>query len=526
MRVAIIGGGTSGWMTASYLSKAFGQSVDITLIESQSIGTIGVGEATFSTFKLFFDFLGLSERDWMPSCSASFKLAIRFQNWTKAGGYFYHPFERYRSASGVDAADWWVKLRPDGRRFDEACFVAPKLCDAQRSPRYLDGRVFDRSVSEYFDDGSEAPNTALSGHEVQYPYGYHFNASELAAFLKDYAVRQGVTQVIDKVVDVTLREDGSIDGVQTEYHGAFSADLFVDCSGFRGLLINQALGEPFIGFAETLMNDAAVAIQVPRIGSAEALQPYTTAHALSSGWAWNIPLYTRDGTGYVYSSRHLSAQEAESELRSHLGPRSGNCSANHIKMRIGRTRNSWVKNCVAIGLASGFVEPLESTGIFFIQNNIEELVRHFPRAGDPDPLMMKSFNLNVGRCIDGVRDFLSLHYQASDRDDTPYWRDTKNIVVSPEMQERLDIWSARLPDEKNIYPYYHGFGAHSWSIMLLGLTRGPASSLPRLDGASIEAAAAMFEQIRTDGDQLAATLPSAHEYLTWMRQSACQQAAE
>ena len=489
---------------------------DITVVESASIKTIGVGEATFSTFKLFFDFLGLSEHDWMPHCSASFKLAIRFQGWTKAGGHFYHPFERYRTASGVTVADWWLKLKRNEQAFDYACFTVPRLCDAMRSPRYMDGRLFDESVREYFDSGQERSNTMLVENEVQYPYGYHFDAAELADFLKGYALKRGVRHVTDTVVDVALVEDGSISHVQTEGHGAIKGNLFVDCTGFRGLLINKAVGEPFISFEETLMNDSAVAIQAPRTGGG-GLRPYTTAHALSAGWTWNIPLYTRDGTGYVYSSRHIDAEAAERELRAFLGPRSDGCPANHIRMRVGRTRNSWVKNCVAVGLSSGFVEPLESTGIFFIQHNIEELVSHFPRGEQLDPAMTASFNRNVGRCIDGVRDFLAVHYFAGDRDDTQYWRDTRKIVLSDSLREQFQVWSARLPGAKNVYEFYHGFGSHSWSIMLLGLNHLPASSLPVLDAMAGDPGLALFDAIKAEADRLVEALPSAYDYLTQIR---------
>ncbi len=519
MRVVIVGGGTAGWMTASYLAKAFGKMVDITLVESASIKTIGVGEATFSTFKLFFDFLGLSESDWMPHCSASFKLAIRFQGWTKAGGHFYHPFERYRSASGITAADWWLKLKRGEQPFDYACFTVPRLCDEMRSPRHRDGRLFDKSVRAYFAEGQERPATMVVENEVQYPYGYHFDAAELAGFLKDYALGRGVRRVTDTVIDVALSEDGSISFVRTAGHGAVEGDLFVDCTGFRGLLINKALGEPFISFRETLMNDSAVAIQAPRTNGGEGLRPYTTAHALSAGWAWNIPLYTRDGTGYVYSSQHIDADGAERELRELLGSRSDGRPANHIKMRVGRTRNSWVKNCVAVGLSSGFVEPLESTGIFFIQHNIEELVSHFPRTTPPDPAMVASFNRNVGRCIDGVREFLAIHYYAGDRDDTEYWRDTRKIALSDSLREQFDIWSARLPGAKNVYESYHGFGSHSWSVMLLGLNRPPASNLPVLDAMSPAPGLALLEGIKADADRLVRDLPSAYEYLTEMRRA-------
>ena len=338
MKLLIVGGGTAGWMTASYLARAF-DHVDITLVESGTVRTVGVGEATFSTVKLFFDFLGLQEREWMPHCSAAYKLAIRFQNWTKAKTHFYHPFERLETAGGMSAAEWWLKLR-NGEPFDYSCFVTPHICDAMRSPKFLDGTIYDDKVSDYFDESKPAPNAMIAGHEVQYPYAYHFNAAELAAYLQGYAMSRGVKRVVDDVLEVELNEQGAIAGVHTRDSGFLSADLFVDCTGFRGLLLNKALNEPFISFNDTLLNDSAVAIQVPRDIEKEGMKPYTTAHALNAGWAWNIPLYGRDGTGYVYCSQFATPEEAEREFREFLGPDAKDCEPNHIQMRIGRSRNT------------------------------------------------------------------------------------------------------------------------------------------------------------------------------------------
>ncbi|MEA2564427.1 MAG: tryptophan 5-halogenase [Acidobacteriota bacterium] len=514
--IVIVGGGSSGWMTAAYLKKAL-RGVDITLVEAPHIKTIGVGEATFSTIKLFFDYLGLEEREWMPACNGAYKLAIKFVNWTKAGGHFYHPFQRYEMIDGYNAAEWWLKLKRDEEAFDYSCFAIPAICDAKRSPRYLDGRVFDDKVQDYFANGDRVPNSFLSEHSVQYPYAYHFDAGLLAEYLEGYATQRGVTRIADEVVHVALREDGGISHIVTKEHGEIAADLFVDCTGFRGLLINQALNEPFISFNDTLPNDSAVALQVPVDIQTNGMAPYTTATAMNAGWAWNIPLYGRIGTGYVYCSEFLSKDEAEAEFRRHLGPAADNCRANHIKMRIGRTRNSWVKNCVAIGLASGFVEPLESTGIFFIQHGIEELVHHFPN-GEIDEAVIRSYNKGVADAIDGVKDFLTVHYAASDRDDTPYWKSVHSDLRVPEnLRESLDLWKRRLPNAKSVNPAYHGFESYSYSVMLLGLGHQPETSLPALDHMDDRNALAAFRAMRERAEYLAATLPSQYEYLTYVR---------
>lgn len=515
--IVIVGGGSAGWMTAAYLSKAL-TGVKIKLVESATISTIGVGEATFSTIKVFFDYLGLDERDWMPKCNAAYKLAIKFVNWNKEQQHFYHPFQRYETVDGFFGAEWWLKLRKreDVQPFDYSCFVTPALCDHKRSPRYLDGSVFDEKVRDQFEPRYAFQKNMLADLRIQYPYAYHFNASLLAKFMRDYAIERQVEQILDDVVDVKLADDGSISHITTKEHGSISGDLFVDCTGFRGLLINKTLGEPFIPFSESLLCDSAVAVQIPKNIAKDGIQPYTSATALSSGWVWNIPLYGRDGTGYVYSSAFISKDEAEKEFRQHLGPASDNCKPLHIKMRIGRNRNSWVKNCVAIGLSSGFVEPLESTGIFFIQHGIEELVSHLPEK-ELNEELIKSYNRAVAECIDGVRDFLTIHYYGSSRMDTPFWKATKHDIVIPdELMDRLRLWKTRLPNSKNINTKYHGFESYSYSVMLMGLGYRPENNLPILNHLNDEKALASFNEMKQRADYLCSTLPSQYEYLKTM----------
>lgn len=517
-RIVIVGGGTGGWMTAAYLRKAFGDSIQVTLIESSNITTIGVGEATFSTVKLFFDFLGVQEQEWMPRCNATYKMAIKFVNWNQARQSFYHPFQRYEKVDGFDMSEWWLKMKRGQEAFDYSCFLIPLMCDRQQSPRYLSGEVFDDKVKTISGSEEQDASTILANFSGQYPYAYHFDANLLARFLRDYAVDRGVRQVVDDVVDVSLAPTGDIQYLQTNRHGQLTGDLFIDCSGFRGLLINQALGEPFMPFAESLLCNSAIAMQIPTDVAREGINPFTTATALSSGWVWDTPLYGRKGTGYVYSNAFLSPEEAEAEFRQHLGPAAADRPVRHISMRVGRTRNSWVKNCVAIGLSSGFVEPLESTGIFFIQHGIEELVSHFPDKTF-QPSLRDSYNTAVANCIDGVRDFLTLHFYASDREDTPFWRATKNVRLSPDLQEKLRLWKTRLPNNKNINPHYHGFESYSYSVMLLGLNYQPDRSLPVLDLMDNSRAALEFQAIQAKAMRLANSLPSQYEYLTQVMKS-------
>jgi tryptophan halogenase len=505
-------------MTACYLKSALTHLQDLTVVESPDIRTIGVGEATFSTLKLFFDYLGLAESEWMPPCNGTYKLAVRFQNWTGDDSHFYHPFQRYEVVDGFNLGEWWLKLLRGEIPFDGACFTTTSLCESLRSPRFFDGTVFDDKVLAYF-GAAPPPNAVIAHHTVQYPYGYHFDASLLAEFLKKLALKRGVDYLADEVTEVNLSEDGFISHLVTAKHGRVDGDLFVDCSGFRGLLINGALKEPFIDFKESLPNDRAVALQVPTDPSKDGIRPYTTATALRSGWAWTIPLYNRNGCGYVYSSQHIGSDAAEEEMRAFLGPRSEGCAANHIKMRIGRHRNSWVKNCVAIGLASGFVEPLESTGIFFIQHAMEELVNHFPADQRTSEGQLLSYNRTINDCIDGIREFLTVHYRASARADTPYWRDTKLVKAPDSLEERLKIWRSRLPGVRNIYQPFHGFEAYSYSVILLGMGYLPETYLPSLEYRDEPGAREMFHAVRAKAERLAQTLPSHYEYLRHLRTS-------
>jgi tryptophan halogenase len=514
--VLIVGGGTAGWMTATYLQAAFGDRVSVTLVESDRVGTIGVGEATYSTVRHFFNYLGLDETDWMPHCSASYKLAIRFENWRRPGHHFYHPFERPRAADGFMLTDWWMKEKPTPGAFDEDIFLTTHLCEAQRAPRTADGQLFVAGL-----DGPLG-RTSADEARAQYPYAYHFDAALLAQFLKDFGIKRGVHHVVDDVVSVGRDERGWVDHVQTREHGDLKADLYIDCTGFRGLLINQTLGERFISFEDVLPNNRAVALRVPREDRLVGVNPYTTATAMDSGWIWTIPLYGRNGTGYVYSDQFCEPEEAERTLRAFAAPDREDLAANHIRMRIGRNERSWVGNCVAIGLASGFVEPLESTGIFIIQHGIEQLVKHFPEHSF-DPALADRYNARVGHVIDGVKEFLVLHYRCAARNDTPYWKEARIRQVPDGLAERLEAAASYLIDESAIYPHFHGFETYSWQTMMLGLGLEPARARPTLDLLDPSRAREHFAAVRRDAAEAIAVLPSCAEYLALINGDATSQ---
>lgn len=490
--ILIVGGGTAGWMSAVYLNRAFGRRVRITLVESKSVPTVGVGEATFNTIKGFFDYVGLDESQWMPPCKATYKMAIKFVGWRQDGGHFYHPFQRFPDVKGIALPEWWLRTRRKEEAFDYSCFNVPHLCDADRSPLNWDGSVFE--------DGT-----------TYFRYAYHFDASLLAKYLQEIGVARGVHHVFGDVVQGEVGSGGDVQCVRLADGRSLQADLFIDATGFRGLLINQTLAEPFLSFSRSLFCDSAVAMRVPMTGP--EIHPYTTATALSAGWVWDIPLFGRVGTGYVYSEPFLSREDAEREFRDHLGPRAKDIDAFHIRMRVGRCRNSWVKNCIAIGLSSGFVEPLESTGIFFIQHALVELINHFPDRNF-DETVTQNYNKAVARCIDGVRDFLVLHYWAGNRSDSEFWRAVRSDLEVPAgLQDDLELWRHRLPNPSSINAHYHGFAPYSYCVMLLGLGYEPDSSSPILEYFEENEASDAFQSIRDRGSRLLATLPSHSEYL-------------
>jgi tryptophan halogenase len=505
-KVVVVGGGTAGWMTASYLQAAFGDRVSVTVIESAKVPTIGVGEATFSTVRHFFEYIGLAEEDWMPSCAASYKLAIKFENWRDPGSYFFHPFERLRTVDGFSLAEWWLSL--DGRveMFDQSVFLTPALCRANRSPRLLDGSLFAAAVDD------AVGRSTLSEQRAQFPYAYHFDADRLAIFLAKRAVARGVRHIVDDVVAVRQDERGWISHLQTRSHGDLSGELFIDCTGFRSILLQQTLAEPFISFQDVLPNNKAVALRVPIDVERVGIRPYTTATAADAGWIWTIPLYGRNGTGYVYSDEFCTPAEAEATLRAFAAPGQDDLQANHISMRIGRSRNSWVTNCVAIGLSSGFVEPLESTGIFFIQHGIEQLIKLFPDHGW-NPTLIQEYNTRVARVIDGVKEFLVLHYRAAARNDTPYWKATKIRPIPAGLESRFSLWQDMLPEESTIYPHYHGFEPYSWVVMNVGLGNAPKEARPALSHIDPGNARMELANVVGQASRLVRQLPSTWEFL-------------
>ncbi|MEJ7728087.1 MAG: tryptophan halogenase family protein [Polyangiaceae bacterium] len=518
--ILIVGGGTAGWLSAAYLNRALGPGVEITLVESTAIGRIGVGEATIPTLRNTMRFLGAEEEEWMPKCNATFKTAIRFVNWTKparAGtpDVYYHPFserpEKLVAAfdqpyfpvlgEGVSIMHYWLREHLQGvakAPMAYACSPGPRLCDLRKSPRFR-----------------ESPE-----HEIA--SAYHLDAGLLAGFLRDLAMGRGVKHVVADIAEARLDTSGAIQAVICADGLSLTADLYLDCTGFRGLLINQALGEPFISDTPSLLCDSAVAISARNDPGREGIPPYTQATALGHGWVWDIPLYHRNGCGYVYSSAFLGRDEAEAELRAFLGPRAEGMEPNHIRIRTGRNRNQWVKNCVSVGLSSCFIEPLESTGIFIVEYQLSTLLTLFPDRSF-DEARIRRYNEAIGDCYEELRDFVVMHYCTTDRDDTPFWNAVQHDTVVPDsLKEKLDFFATTLPTTDGLK--FAVFRARNYGCILAGMRRLPKSPYPLLEHLDPSVGQRELARIAAHTETLARALPDQFEYLTNLHYRAASRA--
>jgi tryptophan halogenase len=473
--ILIVGGGTAGWMTAAYLAKAL-PDVKITLIESTDIPVIGVGEATIASFQNFTNFLGMKEADWMPHCNGSYKYAIRFCDWYAKGDSYWHPFEPlvYPNTSLHVGQFWFRRFLKNGhgsrQDFYRDCFVGTRLLEQNKVLANATGLLEDHQLPLA---GGARPI------DIHVPHAYHFDAGLFGAYLKDRIAKpMGVKQILDDVTNVNLDERGYIESLTTKRGETLRADLYVDCSGFRGLLIGSALKEPFDSYAKTLFINSAIAMRIPYQDVQSEMRPYTTTTALSAGWVWNIPVTERIGTGYVYSKEYQKPDDAEREYRQHVGAeRTSALEAKHLNVdKIGKHRHTWVKNCVAIGLSSGFLEPLESTALQFVYASASLLATSVAdrnvNAGS-----IAAFNRAITYMMEEARDFIAAHYVLTSREDTPFWRAVKYETVIP------DSLADRLANSRQSYPNrpWNGiiFQENSWMTVLLGMNYLPAENYYR-----------------------------------------------
>ena len=489
-QVVIVGGGTAGWMTAASLAHRLGHlGIRITLVESSDIGTVGVGEATVPAIRTYFSSLGLDAFEVMRATHATFKLGIEFDGWRHDGHRFFHSFGRYGVAAGqVGFHQLWQKLVAAGETFplDDYCLATQMA---------YQGRF------------AEQRPDAKPDFEV-YDWAVQFDATLFARYLRRFAEAAGVIRIDAKITEVGQDgESGDITHVRLDSGDDVAGDLFIDCSGFRGLLIQGALKSGFIDWSEWLVCDRAVALPCAH-ADATAIAPYTRAAAQTAGWTWRIPLQHRVGNGYVYSSAHISDADAEATLRGELGGEAL-ASPNFVRFTPGHARTFWNRNCVAIGLAGGFLEPLESTSITLIQMAIDKLVMLWPTT-PVDPRLAAEFNSISTQEYERIRDFIILHYALNGRAGEAMWDYCRHMTLPDTLSHKIDLFKAR----GHFARYnWESFFDPSWLCMYEGLGVVPESNTPFEAQFPIADLKALAAQLRTDIKSMASEAPSHHAFV-------------
>ena len=455
--VAIIGGGTAGWMCAAAISKSFGRSIDVVLVESEEIGTVGVGEATVPHLSAFNAGLGIDEAAFVRETQGSFKLGIQFNNWGKIGDSYVHGFGTIgRDVGLLPFHQYWLKARALGQAKEIDAYSLNTLA---------------AEAGKFMTPPSDAPrNTPLA----EIAYAYHFDAGLYARFLRQLAETHGAKRIEGKVVSVKQKPDnGFVESVTLEKGDTIAADLFLDCSGFRSLLLGGTLGVEFDDWTHWLPCDRALVAPCEKVGPPT---PYTRSTAHKFGWQFRIPLQHRTGNGHVYSSQFGSDDEAAQILLGTLdGPALG--EPRMLKFRTGKRKKLWEKNVIAMGLSGGFLEPLESTAIYLIQVGINRLLTLFPTA-DCDPALQRAYNDESQFEYERIRDFIILHYKATQRDDTEFWNYCRTMSIPDELASHIELFAANGQFLRNGTEF---FSLTSWVQVMLGQGITPRTYHPAVD---------------------------------------------
>jgi tryptophan halogenase len=484
--ILIVGGGSAGWMTAAALSNTLGGDCAVTLIESEEIGTVGVGEATIPPIRLFNETLGIKEDEFVRTTQGSFKLGIEFVDWGRQGHRYFHPFGTFgRPFDMGQVHQYWNQARLAGNpiSLDDLSMAWAAARDNRFAPPSPDQR------------------NVLS----TYDYAYHFDAGLYAAYLRRYSEARGVVRQEGKVGSVALNgETGFVETVSLEDGRSFAADLFIDCSGFRGLLIEQALHSGYEEWTHWLPCNRALAVPC---SSSSDFTPYTRSTARAAGWQWRIPLQHRTGNGYVYGSDFISDEDAADTLLSNLD---GEALADPRPLRFvtGRRRQCWNKNVIAVGLSSGFLEPLESTSLHLIQANIAKILAFFPTL-DFDPLVIDEFNRVAATETERIRDFIILHYKLTQRDDSELWRYCAAMDVPDSLANKIEHfrrYGRLIARDMDL------FGAASWTAVHIGQFNWPEAVDPILDYRTADGQA-WLGKLKAAMDAEAARMPTHRQFI-------------
>lgn len=487
-RIVIAGGGTAGWMAAAALAKLLGSAWHVTLIESEEIGTVGVGEATIPLINIYNQALELDENQFMRDTNATFKLGIEFVNWGRIGDRYIHGFGPLGPDIGLTKFHhYWLKMRAAGRAADLDEYSVNIV--AARQNKFMRARP----------DMAKSPLAEIA-------HAYHFDAALYAAFLRRYAEQRGVVRLEGRIRGATTRaEDGFVDAVVMEDGRRVEGDLFVDCSGFRGLLIEQALQTGYEDWSHWLPADRAWAVPC---ASVAPLLPYTRSTAHQAGWQWRIPLQHRIGNGHVFSSRFTSEQEACDVLMQRLDGRPL-AEPRMLKFVTGKRRKLWNRNVVAVGLSSGFLEPLESTSIHLIQNTIARLTTFFPYTRF-DPADIDEFNRQSDFEFERIRDFIILHYKATERDDTEFWNYCRTMSVPDTLRQKMELFGAngRVFRENGEL-----FSEISWVEVMVGQRMAPRGWHPLVDTLPEQRIHEFLENTRQTIRRCVEVMPGHAEYI-------------
>lgn len=453
-KILIVGGGTAGWMAANLLATHW-RDIDICLLESSDIGIIGVGEGSTPHLKFFFDEVGIEESEWMPRCNATYKNGITFANWSSIPDFesYFHPFPAQTDdIFTVPTFFSNISARMKGHN-----------ANAHPDHYFLETYITQKNLGPI----------PTENFPFGVAYGYHFDSGLLGQFLAEKAESRGVKRIFGTLTEVIVGATDELTSVRLDDDSILDADFFIDCSGFRSLLLQGTLKATYKTFKENLFNNAAVVMPTPMF---EIIPPETKSTALSNGWAWKIPLTNRFGNGYVYSADYITPEQAETELRQHLGLLDSDVAARHLQMKVGRVEKHWEKNCLAVGLSQGFIEPLEATALSLSFNTISFFMKYYEK-GLYTNQFEDAFNKEINARFDGVRDYIVCHYNVNQRKDTDYWKDNaSNTHVSETLKQILHFWHLGDDFAKNMYMnnLVGSYQPKSWACLLAGYGIFPA----------------------------------------------------
>ncbi|MBE1301307.1 MAG: tryptophan 7-halogenase [Alteromonadaceae bacterium] len=506
--IVIVGGGTAGWITAGVLAADHivpndENSVTITLIESSDIPIIGVGEGTWPSMRDTLRNMGIDEGEFLTECDASFKQGSKFVNWLREQQHsYYHPFSLPEKFFQLNLANHWVNIS-DKINFSNAVTYQGMLCDHDLAPKQI-----------------TTPQYAFAAN-----YGYHLDAGKFSHFLKQHCVdKLGVKHIVDTISDVKQHANGDIASVVTNGYGDVTGDLFIDCSGLHGLLLDKVYKVPFVSRRDVLGNDSALAVQVPYANQDDIIQSATVATAQKNGWIWDIGLQSRRGVGHVYCSDFCTDTQAEDTLRKYIAPSMGSKAAENANIRKlsinpGHRECFWQNNCVAVGMAAGFIEPLEASAIALVEQSAKFISTQLPENSDLMPIIAKRFNDKFLDRWQQIIDFLKLHYVLTQRTDSDYWQDHKNLDnVSDGLKEKLTLWQTRTPYTFDSTATEELFPSASYQYVYYGMEGQTRIKFNRKLHSEMQQAQAIFKENAGKTQKMLSALNTNRELLNKIKQ--------